>query len=340
MENARSADRAPYGRTAGARTGRHTAERPAGGSVPETRGPMTSSLNSSNFQNPSNSPDLPNIPDFGDLPDGRPLRVAVVDDHRLIWSALTMVLQQAGQQIVAVAASVDALAGTPDPDVVVCELHLPRGPSGTEAVRRLVGRGRRVLVMSGTTDPEMVLDAVEAGAGGFVEKSEDPDCFVTAVAAVGRDGFHVSARLAGYLLEDLRRRPLATNDLGVRHLRVLRALARGDTAEEVCRDLTVSRADLAELVTAALEAGRRRRRRYRPSPREREVMTLLACEGLSRKEIADRLGIASWTVTSTLENLRGKYVRLHPEVARSIRPSAAALLWAMKLRLCERASAG
>ncbi|GHH66873.1 hypothetical protein GCM10017673_13120 [Streptosporangium violaceochromogenes] len=295
------------------------AERPAGEPARKVRGPAVSA---------------------GGEKDDEPLKVAVVDVHRLIWSALTMVLRQAGQRIVAVAASVDELADTPEPDVVVCDLHLPEGPSGAQAVERLAGNGRRVLAMSGSADPETVLDAVEAGATGFVEKSEDPSSFAAAVEAVGRDGVHVSARLAGYLLEDLRRRPLAANDLGARHVRALRALARGDTVEDVGRDLTLSRSGVVDLLAAALEAARRRRRRYRPSPREREVMTLLACEGLARGEIAERLGVAPWTVTSVLENLRSKYVRLHPDVAPGIRPSAAALLWAMQLRLCEQGRGG
>lgn len=260
-----------------------------------------------------------------------------MEDHPLIWRSLTTLLEEAGFTVVSATAFVEGLAKSADFDVVVCDLHLPSGCSGAAAVELLSQNGWPVLAMSGVATRDMVLDAIAAGARGFVEKSEDPSNFVAAVATVASGGCHISARLAGYLLEDFARRPVA-NDIRPEHRRLLRALAQGDTIEEILgergtRERGTAGTEAGELLAAMLGVARRRRRQCRPSPRERQVMRLLACGGLSRKEIGARLNITPWTITSVLENVRDKYVKLHPE-AEGIRPSTAAHLWARDLGLC------
>lgn len=265
----------------------------------------------------------------------RPLRVALVEDHRLIWDSLVKPVEELGHAVVAVARAVGELPEVADLDVVVCDLSLPAGPTGAAAIGALTRAGRRVLAVSGVARSETVLDAIEAGAGGFVEKSADPATFAAAVVAVAVDGCQISALLAGYLLADLRRRPLARDELSVEHRSVLEALAQGDTLAEICGNQRRTRAEVVALTMTVLEVGRRRRRRYRPSPRERQVMILLVCHGLSRQDIADRLHITPWTVTSVLESIRDKYRRLHPEHTHALRPSVAAQLWAAEIELCE-----
>ncbi|WP_007511389.1 response regulator [Pseudofrankia saprophytica] len=262
-------------------------------------------------------------------------RVAIVDDHVLLWPALSTSLADYGFDVVA---QVPAIAELPtlDLDLVICDLHLPRGLSGAAAVADLTHRGVPVLALSGVANQEVVLDAIEAGAIGFVEKTSPASRFTVAVEAAVTDGCHVSAQLAGFLLGDHRRRPLPSGDLSAHQLTVLRELAKGEDLTEVALSLGMSRAHLLDLVRAALDLARERRRRLRLTPLELRTVTLVACDGLSNEGAAAELSISPWTVTSRLERVRDKYQELHPEVSPRMRPRDAARAWAVELDLCRR----
>jgi DNA-binding NarL/FixJ family response regulator len=137
--------------------------------------------------------------------------LVVIDDHRLVAgplvTVLTPLLAEHGFAVRPLAATV-AAAGVADPaGVAVCDVVLGAGLSGAAAVTALVERGWRVLLMSGYAPEEQVLDAIAAGAAGYVEKSEDPLGLVAAVRSVAASGLHLSAALAALFYADLRRRP-------------------------------------------------------------------------------------------------------------------------------------
>nr|MDT0665896.1 hypothetical protein [Micromonospora sp. DSM 115978] len=79
---------------------------------------------------------------------------------------------------------------------------------------------------------------------------------------------------------------------------------------------------------------RRRRRLYRPSPREAEVMVLCGCGGLPHKDAATRMNVKPSVISDYLKSVKAKYLASHPEAAESIAPTTAALLWARELGLC------
>ncbi|MCK9895654.1 response regulator transcription factor [Frankia sp. AgB32] len=262
--------------------------------------------------------------------DRRPLSVAIIDDHPIATESLAGRFAGAGFSVLAPAPSLEALDPAATPDVVVCDLHLP-GLSGAAAVAELRGRGLRVLATSGVATSDEVLDAIAAGAAGFVDKTVLAQQFIAAATAVAAGGHHVSARLAGFLLEDASRRRLARDEIDDDERNLLRGLAQGDTLDELCAEWGLTSAAAHRHLLRIFDAARRRRRLHRPSPREAEVMVLVGCRGLSHKEAARAMNVKVSVVADYLRAVRVKYLASHPDAPVTIPPSTAATLWAREL---------
>ena len=117
--------------------------------------------------------------------------VAVIDDHPLYRQGLAVAIEAApGMDFVLAARSVEDFDAHTDvrPDVVILDLHL-RGLEGPQAVAHLCERGLAVLVVSVSDDQDAVLDAMAAGASGYLTKDAEASEITTAVAAIagGRD---------------------------------------------------------------------------------------------------------------------------------------------------------
>src|SRR5215469_11235753 len=108
----------------------------------------------------------------------RTVRVMVVDDHPIWRDAAARTLSDAGFSVVATAgngAQALRVAAATRPDVVLLDLNLPDLP-GAQVTRQLLGAlpGLRVLILSASGERQDVLDAVTAGASGYLVKSAEP----------------------------------------------------------------------------------------------------------------------------------------------------------------------
>jgi DNA-binding NarL/FixJ family response regulator len=113
------------------------------------------------------------------------------------------------------------------PDVVILDLHLP-GLEGSQAVAHLCERGLAVLVVSASDDQDAVLDAMAAGASGYLTKDAEASEITTAVAAIAGGETYVSPALAAYLLRAARTQPKeAPWALTEREREILRCWPRG-----------------------------------------------------------------------------------------------------------------
>src|SRR3954451_15475718 len=131
------------------------------------------------------------------MQNGRPIGVALVDDHPLFVRGLELLLPEvSGGRAVVVASTSDAAAAVSlvreaVPDMVLVDLHMP-APGGLRAIaaiRKEVPRVR-VLAMSGDDDPAPALQALRSGAEGFLPKSSEPvDLLQPLLAAL--DGWSV-----------------------------------------------------------------------------------------------------------------------------------------------------
>ncbi|PRY63347.1 LuxR family two component transcriptional regulator [Knoellia remsis] len=141
------------------------------------------------------------------------IRVALVDDQALFRAGISMVVgSQDDLEIVGEAgdgSEAVALVESVRPDVVLMDVRMPR-VDGVEATRRVVERfgdaGPRVLVLTTFDVDELVADAIEAGASGFVLKETRPELLLAAVRAVAEGTQVVAAGATRAVFERFRER--------------------------------------------------------------------------------------------------------------------------------------
>jgi DNA-binding NarL/FixJ family response regulator len=178
------------------------------------------------------------------------LRVMVADDHPMWRDAVARDLAEAGFEVVATASTgAEAVrrAGATRPDVLLLDLQLP-DLSGVEVARQLCATqpSLRVLVLSASGEQDDVLEAVKAGATGYLVKSASQAELLDAVRRVAAGESVFTAGLAGLVLGEYRRLasgPATTADvpqLTERELEVLRLIAKGLTAKQVAQRLVLS----------------------------------------------------------------------------------------------------
>ncbi|HUO05339.1 MAG TPA: response regulator transcription factor [Candidatus Binataceae bacterium] len=174
------------------------------------------------------------------------IRILLADDHRILREALRALLA-ADCDIVGEASSGEAavdLAVKLKPQVAVVDLRMS-GMDGFAAARR-IGRevpGCKVLVLSQYDDEESVVEALgEAGAHGFVVKTDAADELLAAVRAVHAGRRYISPSVAPIVIGRLSKpaAPSAATNLTRREREVLRLIADGATAKEIARRLKIS----------------------------------------------------------------------------------------------------
>jgi DNA-binding NarL/FixJ family response regulator len=170
------------------------------------------------------------------------ISVAIIDDHPLYRQGLAMAVEQAGDfALRAGAASIehfDRLGVTVD--VVLLDLHLP-GIEGAEGVAHVCGRGPKVIVVSAAGAPDDVIDALAAGAVGYLTKDAEAEDIRRAVRAVADGQTYVSPTLASYLISaDKQRAASLEHQLSPRELEVLALLATGETDRDIGTQLHIS----------------------------------------------------------------------------------------------------
>ena len=180
-----------------------------------------------------------------------PIRVMVVDDHPMWRDAVARDLAEAGYDVVATAADgAQALrvTGAARPDVVVLDLQLP-DMSGVEVTRglRAAHPGVRVLVLSASGEQQDVLDAVKAGAGGYLLKSAARPEFLDAVRRTADGDAVFTPGLAALVLGEFRRLAAAPAGdggdaprLSERETEILRMVATGLSYKQIATRLALS----------------------------------------------------------------------------------------------------
>ncbi|GAB4589757.1 response regulator transcription factor [Nocardia sp. IFM 10818] len=188
----------------------------------------------------------------------------VVDDHPIWRDGVARDLAEAGFEVVATADGVGAAgrrAAAVTPDVVLMDMQLPdgNGADATAEVLRVSPR-TRVLVLSASAERDDVLDAIKAGAIGYLVKSASAAELEDAVRATAAGQAVFTPGLAGLVLGEYRRiantppdrdephRPALTD----RETEVLRMVAKGLSAKQIATRLSLSHRTVENHVQSTL----------------------------------------------------------------------------------------
>ncbi len=189
--------------------------------------------------------------------DTPPIRVAVVDDHRLVLDGLVAhlsALHPCIEVAISEASWAGLLAHSSFPvDVVVLDLNLDdQIPVGTK-IRALTAAGSRTIVISRHADISTIYSAVQAGALGFVPKTETADELVAAIRSAAAGIRHENEPLLRTMSGTTRD---ALPGLGKREQRALVLYASGRTIKEVAAAMSTTDETVKSYI-------KRARRKYR-----------------------------------------------------------------------------
>lgn len=191
------------------------------------------------------------------------LRLLLVDDHQVVRLGLRALLDgEPGITVVGdvgTAAEAVQMAGRVLPDIVLMDVRLP-DQSGIMACQQIRQRWPdvQVLMLTSFADEDLVLEAISAGAAGYVLKQVGTDDLLRAVRAVGRGDAVLDPTTTRQLLARVRRAEheahgAAFHDLSERELEVLVLVAEGKTNAEIAAALVLSEKTVRNHVSTILE---------------------------------------------------------------------------------------
>jgi two-component system, NarL family, uhpT operon response regulator UhpA len=194
------------------------------------------------------------------------IRVAVVDDHRIVAEGMAALLARDGVEVVITVPSWNELLDHPamPVDVTVLDLHLGDGILIGTKVRILGTMGIATVVVSRHADARSIASAMHAGAHAFVAKADDPAELIGAIRAAAEVSTNLTDERSDAIL------PGADPGLGRQEERALVLYASGRSIREVADEMATTE----ETVKSYVKRGRRK---------FREIGVDIGTRGLLRK---------------------------------------------------------
>jgi DNA-binding NarL/FixJ family response regulator len=185
------------------------------------------------------------------------IRVLIVDDHAVVRRGLEQLLASAADLDVVGSASdgeeAVLLASERAPDVILMDLSMPL-LDGIEATRRIVAARPdvHVIVLTSFDDQRRILDALGAGATGYLLKDAEPDDVLGAIRTAVEGGSPLDPRAARVLV-DARREQEPSRTLSPREEEVLRLVATGLANKQIARRLGIAERTVKAHLTSVFQ---------------------------------------------------------------------------------------
>jgi DNA-binding NarL/FixJ family response regulator len=177
-----------------------------------------------------------------------PINVVLTDDHSLVRQGLRRYLEDAdGIEVLGEAstgAEAVSLVGEVRPDVAILDIRMPE-MDGIQAAREITEAhpDTRVIMLTAHDDRRLMVEAVRAGARGYVLKARDADHLVRSVRLVAEGNLVIDPDLVSVLAEELseaKERDRRAETLTDRELEILQLLAFGYTNRDIGERLYIS----------------------------------------------------------------------------------------------------
>ena len=182
-----------------------------------------------------------------------PIRIVVADDHPVVrFGVKQMLLSEAGYEVVGEAEDGDdAITQTLElePDILLLDLQMPRLP-GLEAMRAIVGRssGVKIILLTATISTQQIIEALQIGARGVVEKASVSGELSRALRAVQSGDYWIGGERVANLVAKLREltaKAAASNErktygLTPRELEVVNSIVEGCSNKDIAKTFTIS----------------------------------------------------------------------------------------------------
>jgi len=172
-------------------------------------------------------------------------RVLLADDHQIVRQGLRGILVAAGHEVIGEASDgreALKLARTLNPDIAVLDLSMPllNGLDAAREIRRLAP-DIKIILLTMYTDKGYVLQALRAGARGYVVKTQAAEDLISAIREILRGETYLSPGVAASVVDAvLESTNEAADPLTARERQVLQLVAEGNTTKEIARLLNIS----------------------------------------------------------------------------------------------------
>jgi len=178
--------------------------------------------------------------------DGAKIKLVIVDDHRVVRSGVKALIDtESHMEVIGEAADgreAVTKVKSQNPDVVLMDLVMPE-MDGVEATSEItkVDPAPKILILTSFSEEERIIQAIKAGATGYLIKDASPDELIQAIKDVYHGESTLDPKVAGTVLRSVQNEPQdSSEELTDREVEVLELLAEGLPNEDIAEKLYIS----------------------------------------------------------------------------------------------------
>jgi len=190
------------------------------------------------------------------------LKIMLVDDHEVVRLGIKALLSNyPTYEVVAEAANADEAVSTAEeyqPDVIIMDIRLP-GKSGIEATKEImeIMPDTKIIMLTSFAEDDLLFDAINAGAYGYILKQIGSDDLINALDAIGRGEALLDPALTQKVFRRVREASRKATDeafatLSDQEIRILALISEGKTNKQIAADIFLSEKTVRNYVSSIL----------------------------------------------------------------------------------------